>query len=420
MQKKTTNIILKKLFPITRSITGNGFKESLNILKDYHKEIKIKKITSGLKVFDWKVPNEWHFNNAYISHNGKKIIDTKNNNLHILSFSTPIQKKMKFSQLKKKIFYIKEKPNAIPYKTSYYKKDWGFCVTYNQFKHLKKIKGLIDVKIDSKFKKGSLIYGEYYKKGKIDKEIILSTYLCHPSMANNELSGPIVCLNLINYLKSIKTKYSYRILFLPETIGAISFLSKNLKKIKDKVICGFTLTCIGDKGKFSYIPSRYGDTYADKIVKQNLKDYKTYSYLDRGSDERQFCSPLVDLPFCSVTRSKYREYHEYHNSLDDLNFIDFKSLKESFIFYKKCISTIESNSIPKTKIFCEPFLQKRKLYKKNKQEWIGNLAKNIIDFTSYADGKNNIEHIANILKLKNKTIRKITNLLIKEKIIDLY
>lgn len=420
MQKKKTYKILKKLFPITRSITGNGFKKSLNILLNYEKEIKIKKIKSGTNVFDWRVPYEWHFKNAYISYNGKKIIDTKNCNLHVVNFSKPIDKKINFSELKKKIFYIKDKPNAIPYKTSYYKRDWGFCVSYNQFKNLKKIKGNIDVKIDSKFKKGSLIYGEYYKKGKIDKEIILSTYLCHPSMANNELSGPIVSLNLISYLKSIKTKYSYRVLFLPETIGSISFLSKNLKKIKNKVICGFVLTCLGDKGKFSYIPSRYGDTYADKIALQNLRDYNKYYYLDRGSDERQFCSPLVDLPFCSVTRSKYREYPEYHNSLDNLDFIDFKSLKESFIFYKKCISTIESNSIPKTKIFCEPFLQKRNLYKQNKSKWIGDIAKNIIDFTSYADGKNNLDHIAKILKIKKKTIIDISNLLSREKIIELY
>jgi|TARA_B110000037_G_C17112468_1_gene502461 aminopeptidase-like protein len=420
MQKKLTNKILKKLFPITRSITGSGFKKSLKILKEYEKAIKTKKIKSGTRVFDWIVPYEWDFKNAYISHNGKKIIDTKNSNLHVLNFSTPVDKKINFSELKKKIHYIKKKPHAIPYKTSYYQKDWGFCVTYNQFKELKKIKDKLHVKIESKFKKGSLIYGEYYKKGKIDKEIIFSTYLCHPSMANNELSGPTVCLNLIKYLKTINTKYSYRILFLPETIGAISFLSKNFKKIKDKVICGFVVTCVGDKGKFSYIPSRYANTYADKIVKQNLKDYKTYSYLDRGSDERQFCSPLIDLPFCSVTRSKYREYPEYHTSLDDLNFIDYKSLKESFNFYKKCIKTIESNSIPKSKIFCEPFLQKRKLYSKNRGEWIGNLSKNIIDYISYSDGKNNLEHIAKILKINKLTIKKITNLLVKEKIIDLY
>ena len=420
MKKKKTFQILKKLFPITRSITGNGILKSLKILQKHEKKIKIIKIKSGSKVFDWKVPNEWNFKNAYISYNGKKIIDTKNSNLHVVNFSQSINKKIKFLELKKKLFFLKKNPKAIPYKTTYYKKDWGFCLSYDQYNKIKNFKGNFDVRINTKFTKGFLRYGEFYKKGKTNKEVIFSTYLCHPSMANNELSGPLVCLNLIKFVNSLDNKYSYRVLFLPETIGSISFIKKNLHNLKRTVLCGFIVTCVGDKGKFSYIPSRYGNTYADKIVKENLNNFKKYTFLDRGSDERQFCSPLVNLPFCSVTRSKYREYPEYHTSSDNLSFLSFKALKESFVFYKKCINKIESETVPVGKFFCEPFLQKRNLYNKNKNLWIPKLSKQIIDYLSYADGTNNLKHISKILNLKINLINKITKILIKQKIIDIY
>jgi len=360
--------LIKKLFPINRSITGKGFRKSLRIIQEYVPNLKIKSIKSGERCFDWTVPKEWDVKDAYIEEypTGKKIVDFKDNNLHLVSYSIPVEGIFSFEELEKHLHYRKDLPDAIPYVTSYYKEYWGFCLTYNQFKTLDKSKKY-KVVIKSKLFEGKLNYGEVILKGKSKKEIFFSTYLCHPSMANNELSGPALATFLIKYLQEKENrKYTYRFIFIPETIGSICYLSKNLKKMKKNIIAGFVLTCVGDEGKFSYIPSRYGDTLADKvalnILNHHTNGFKKYSYLDRGSDERQYCSPGIDLPVCSVMKSKYGEYKEYHTSLDNLDFVSAKGLEESFNIYTKIIEVLENNNFYKTTVLCEPQMGKRGLY----------------------------------------------------------
>ena len=375
----------KKLFPLNRSITGKGLFKTLKILKKENNSIKIKKFNSGEKVFDWKVPSEWQINNAYVKDfSGKKIIDFKNNNLHLVGYSTYIKKRIKFSELIKKIHFHDGNHNAIPYKTSYYRKDWGFCVNKKFFKYLIKKysnNNLFQVVIDSKFKKnGFMHYGEAYIKGKNKKEILISTYICHPSMANNELSGPLLSLALLNYFEKKKNFYSLRFLFLTETIGTIAYINKNFKNLKKNVIGGYVLSCVGDTNNYSYIPTKYSNTITDYSIKKAFKDLnitpKTYSFLDRGSDERQYNS--ANIPIGTFCRTKFGAYKEYHSSLDNFNLVTSKGLKGS---YKLMIKTIKNfpkdyniykyldHKDPKKKNYlsttvCEPFLEKRNLFPK--------------------------------------------------------
>lgn len=427
MRSKQIFLLLKKLFPINRSITGKGFLESLAILNKSSKIIKVKSIPSQTKVYDWKVPNVWNISDAYISDGKKKIIDFKKNNLHLLGYSSSVNARLSFNKLKKHLITNKKiDKNAIPYATSYYKKNWGFCVSMKQYSYLSKFKKNFKILINSEFKKGKLNWGEATIKGKSKKTIILSTYLCHPSMANNELSGPVVCNELINFLKKRKNNYSYKIIFLPETIGSISFISKNFEELKKNVLCGFVISCVGDKGQFSKINSRYNNNFADKILHQTFKKYnityKEYSYLDRGSDERQYCSPLINLPFCTITRSKFESYKEYHTSEDNLNFINYKNLNETIEFIKKLILEIENSIVPISNIRCEPMLSKRKLYpitKSSASKTEKNKSKKILDFLSYSDNTNNLKNISELTKLSMKETLDIFTILKKNKLIKI-
>ena len=327
--KKFYNIAKNRLFKLNRSITGKDLRLTLRIIKNEIPELKIKKISSGQKVFDWKVPSEWNVLNAYVvDKDNNRIIDFKKNNLHLVGYSVPIKKEVFRNELLKNLHYLKEQPKAIPYMTSYYKKRWGFCVSYNQFKKFKRkysSKDKFRIVIDSNFKKnGELNYGECILKGKNKKEILISTYICHPSMANNELSGPIVSMSLINYFRNKKLDKTLRFIFIPETIGSISYLSKNLKQLKENVIGGYNLTCIGDERQHSCMLSKYGNSPSDETLIEaykflKIKDYKIYSFLERGSDERQYCYPGIDLPVSGFCRSRFhtfKEYHTYHDNLD--------------------------------------------------------------------------------------------------------
>ncbi len=311
----------KDLWPINRSITGNGVRESLKIIQSYLPDLKIKEIKTGTKVFDWIVPQEWNVTNAWIKcPDGRKICDVNDNNLHLVGYSIPINKLMDFDELNKHLYSLPEQPDAIPYKTSYYEKRWGFCISQNERDTL--TTGKYEVYIDSKLSNGSLTYGELIIDGKSSKEVFLSTYICHPSMANNEISGPAVTTFLGDWITKLKNKrYSYRIIFVPETIGSIAYLSKNLNEMKKNIFAGFNITCVGDNRMYSYLPSRNGYTISDRIAKHILKNidpnFKLYKWTDRGSDERQYCSPNIDLPVISMMRSKYGTFKEYHTSLDD-------------------------------------------------------------------------------------------------------
>ena len=425
--KKIHNLALQ-LWPIARSVAGPGNLKTLKILQKTNPDLKIKGYLSRKKVFDWEIPDEWIIKNAFIQNkDNKKIINFKNNNLHVVNYSKPINQKISLNNLKKKIFTIKNNPKAIPYVTSYYNKTWGFCMSYEQYKKLKDKNYF--VKIDSKFKKGRLDYGEIFIQGKSKKEILISTYICHPSMANNELSGPCLSIFLSNWIKSKKRRYSYRFLFLSETIGAISYIYHNLKKLKKNVISGLVVTCVGDEKNYSFLPSKNENSILDKIIREVLKknniSYKCFSWLNRGSDERQFNWPNTNLEISSLMRSKYHEYKEYHTSLDDLNkIVTPKGFDESYNIYKKIILNLEKKFFPKSNHYCEPMLSKLNLYPKignfskvNKKKKFSKLILNIL---SYSDGKNSIEEIAHKCKISKKYCSSLIDYLNKKKLLSLF
>ena len=422
--KKIYNLA-KLIWPIHRSLTGKGNRETLKIFKKICNKLKIIEIKSGKKVFDWKIPKEWAVSEAWIKDkNNKKIIDFKNNNLHLLAYSRAVKAKINSNDLKKKLYSDPEKPKAIPYVTSYYRKRWGFCVSENFKKKLKK--GNYNVLINSRFFNGSMTLGEIYLPGKSKKEIFFSTYICHPAMGNNEISGPVTTIHVAKWLSELRNRnFSYRIVFIPETIGSIAYIHKNIKKLKKNVVAGFNITCVGDNRCYSYLPSRDGNTLSDKVLKHVLKwtdkNYKSYTWLDRGSDERQYCAPGVDLPVASIIRSKYGTYKEYHTSEDNLkNVVTEKGLSNSYVLIKKIIESLEKNVIPKTKILCEPMLSKRKLYPdinyRGQKSLETKLLNNVL---TYCDGKNDLIEIAELNKVPVWKLYKIMEVLKKEKIVKI-
>ena len=389
------------LWPINRSLTGDGVRETLLEIKKHIPNLKVHEVNTGTKAFDWTVPKEWRINDAWIkTPDGRMICNFKENNLHLVGYSMPFHGKLTLEDLQKKLFSLPAQPDAIPYITSYYKEDWGFCIKDSERKRLKD--GDYEVFIDSELFNGSLTYGELLIKGKEKKEIFLSTYLCHPSMANNELSGPCVTTFLSKHISSLKNRrYSYRIVFIPETIGSIVYLSKNLKKMKESTYAGYNITCVGDNRSFSYLPSRNGKTISDKVALHVLKhidkDFKKYEWNDRGSDERQYCSPNIDLPVSSIMRTKYGEYPEYHTSLDNLNdVVSAEGLNGGFEILKLAIETIENNIYPKITVMCEPQLGKYDLYPSIGGPKATKELRIMSNLISYSDGKHDLIDIADI------------------------
>jgi aminopeptidase-like protein len=411
----------RDLFPICRSITGQGVRDTLLYLKNIIPDLEIVKVPSGTKAFDWTVPEEWNIQEGWIKdENGDKIIDFLNNNLHVVGYSDPINYSLSLNDLQKHLHSLPENPEAIPYVTSYYKSTWGFCLSDSQRIRLKD--GIYEVKINSKKHSGELNYGEVVINGSSKEEIFISTYICHPSMANNELSGPVVSTALVRHiLKKKNRRYTYRIVFIPETIGSIVYLSKKIKHLQENVIAGFNVTCIGDDRCYSYLPSRDGNTLADRISKHVLKnldgDFKSYKWIDRGSDERQYCAPGVDLPIASVMRSKYGEYPEYHTSLDDLNFVTPSGLKKGFDALRLCIEGLEINHFPIVNVLCEPHLTKYNLYPTTSNNSNLESVRILTNFVSYCDGSNDVIDIANKIGVPIWKLSQIIKTLLSNKLI---
>lgn len=407
-----------RLFPICRSITGEGFRKSLNILCEEVPDIKVYEVPSGTPVFDWVVPKEWNIRGGGIYRcNGEKVIDFEDSNLHIIGYSTPIHDIVSREKLLEHIHTQPDQPDLIPYITSYYKERWGFCMSENQKKTLTDEK--YRVEIDSSFKDGSLTYGDLLIPGESEKEILITTYLCHPSMANNELSGPAVIVELMKYVQQLANRrYSYRFVINPETIGSITYLSRNLETLQKNVVAGFVLSCVGDDRTYSYIESKHGFTLADRVLQNVLRfhypNYKHYSFLKRGSDERQYNSAGVDLPVCGFCRSKYEEYPEYHTSADNMELISPEGLLGAYEVMEKVINTLENNYHFRMNCVCEPQLGKRGLYPTISQKGTYGAVKTLTNFIAYADGRSDLIDISNIINVP--TTELIT---IKEKLGDL-
>ncbi|MCR5233579.1 MAG: DUF4910 domain-containing protein [Lachnospiraceae bacterium] len=478
--------LAERLFPICRSITGAGVRETFEILKEYIPDLKLYEVPTGTKVMDWTVPKEWRIDEAYIEDDqGNRIVDFRDNNLHVLGYSVPVDEWMSFDELEPHIYTLKDQPELIPYVTSYYKERWGFAMSQVQKDSLHRASRYHAV-IKSSLFEGNLTYGELVipataGEGKPEKEVFLSTYICHPSMANNECSGPSLMAHLCTYIKGIRNrKYSYRIVFVPETIGAITYLSRNLGEMKEKVIAGFNLTCVGDDRDYSIVHSRYGDTLADRVLtavlKEHCKDrsdadgpgYSDYSYLKRGSDERQYQAPGVDLPLVCFCRSKYHVYPEYHTSGDNMSIVSPEGFYGAYSVMRKCIDVLEGASafgeeegerirsliasddrllaalknadmkkddicisrvsndrIPgedgkvyKVTCLCEPQLGKRGLVPtmSSKETYQETLA--MKDVLAYADGTHDVEELAKVIEQPVEVVRKVVGQLTGAGLLD--
>tara|TARA_Y100000816_G_scaffold289820_1_gene277076 strand:- start:1059 stop:2384 length:1326 start_codon:yes stop_codon:yes gene_type:complete len=409
VDEKKLKFFFDRLFKIPRSITGKGFLKSIKILGEIV-DLNLVKIKSGSKVLDWTVPKEWNVNDAYVLNSkGEKIIDFKKNNLHLVNYSIPIKKKIEFNDLNKHLFKIKSMPNAIPYVTSYYNRNWGFCLSYNQYKKINK-KDKFKVVIDTKLHNGNLIYSDKKIKGKSKKEILIYTYLCHPQMANNELSGPLVWSFLYKYLKMTGPhNYTYRFVCAPENIGAASFLHKNKKNVKN-IVAGYIVQCAGNGKIVTFKKSRLATSLADRaalnIIKNSKFKYKIVDFVPDGSDERQFCSPGFNLPIASIMRKMYGEYKEYHTSLDNEKCISYKTILETLNIYIDTLKTIEGNFVPYARVqYGTPQLSKSKidLYPKM-MNFIDKPRKEyvllMLEILNLSDGKLDLLDICNIKGFK--------------------
>ncbi len=413
----------KDIFPLNRSITGQGVRDTLLYFKNIIPELKIKEIPTGKKIFDWEIPNEWNIKEAYIEdENKKRIIDFNNNNLHIVGYSCPIDEWIDFEELDKHLYSAKDQPDVIPYVTSYYTERWGFCLSHNDRLKLENKK--YHVVIKSELKPGVMNYGEIIIPGNSKKEVLMSTYICHPSLANNEISGPIVTIALAREITNLKKRnFTYRIILIPETIGAIAYLSENHEVMKENTVAGFIYTCLGDDRSYSFMPSRLASTYTDQIANHIIKHFypqtKKYSFLERGSDERQFCNPLIDLPIISLMRTKYGEYPEYHTSDDNLELISPEGLKGGFDINYLCIKAIELNKKYITTIMGEPKMDKRGLRSTlGTPKYLAKKNADIMNFLIYSDGSDLLT-ISERINLNIFEADNIASLLIKYNLIKL-
>ena len=356
--------LISNLYPLCRSITGDGIRKTLHILQQYI-PLAMREVPTGTKVFDWTVPKEWNIRDAYIKNSaGEKIVDFRKSNLHVLNYSTPIHTKMPLDDLKAHLFTLPDRPDWVPYRTSYYKENWGFCLSHNQLLELKDEE--YEVCIDSSLEDGHLTYGEYYIKGEKEDEVLISCHACHPSLANDNLSGIALATFLAKHLSQMSPSFSYRFIFIPGTIGSITWLAQNETHV-DKIKHGLVLTCLGDTGKSHYKKSRRGDAEIDKavihVLKQSSQDYEIQEFSPYGYDERQFCSPGFNLPVGCFMRSPHGTYPQYHTSADNLDLVQPQALADSLDKILSVVQIIENNrkyfnQNPK----CEPQLGKRGLY----------------------------------------------------------
>ena len=401
------------LFPICRSLTGDGVRSTLRYLQQLLPALKTFEIPSGTRAFDWEVPREWAIRDAYVADvEGNRLVDFNTNNLHVVGYSTSVDAVLSRAELDEHLFSLPELPHAVPYVTSYYRETWGFCLTHDQRAQLGD--GPFRVLIDSEHKVGSLTYGELVIPGDTSDEILLSTYVCHPSMANNELSGPVVTTALARWILGLEDRhYTYRIVMVPETIGSVVYLSLHLRHLQEHLKAGWVLTCIGDDRAYSYLPSPSGATFADRVSKKVMSKsnhrFDQYSFLDRGSDERQYCSPGVDLPVVSLMRSKYGTYPEYHTSLDDLSLVTPNGLQGGLDMMKAVIDELESSPRWRSTVLGEPQMGKRGLYPTTSTSTSAHEVYDMMNVLAFCDGTHDTEELASICSITVSKVEEIVN-----------
>lgn len=415
--------LMERFYPICSSITGNGVRKILNIIKEYI-PLEIYEVSTGTHVFDWIVPREWNIKDAWVKNSkGEKVIDFKKSNLHVLNYSIPINKKVSLLELKDHLYILPEHPDWIPYRTSYYKENWGFCLSKNQFDQLED--GDYEVFVDSTLEDGSLTYGEFFIPGKTEDEVLISCYTCHPSQCNDSSSGVVLAAYLAKFLQGKELKYSYRFLFIPETIGSIVWLAQNEPNL-NKIKHGLVVTCVADDGQFTYKRTRNGDQLIDKVVEKVLIDsgeeYLVVNFNPAsGSDERQYCSPGINLPVGSLMRTSYGIFKQYHTSADNLEITSPEILQKSFDMYTKVIDVLETDGVYKSlNLKCEPQLGKRGLYRaiSGQQSGVSIDEAGIYWVMSYCDGKHSLLDIAKLSGLEFKKIKDSADALVLANLLE--
>lgn len=397
------------LFPINRSLTGDGVRQTLDYLKAINAEIRTHSFKTDEQVFDWTIPKEWSIMKAYFKHidSGVVYCDFSKNNLFVVGYSTPVKTTLSREKLVEHIFTDPSQPDFIPYVTSYYKERWGFCMPHNEMLQLPD--GEYEVLIESSHFDGELLVADAILEGQSSQEVMLSSYICHPSMANNELSGPVVWSALLKYIREQypKPRFSYRFVLVPETIGSIAYMNRFITDLKANIVAGFNLSCVGDDRAYSHVQTPYGDTLADEALRAALfgrDDVKTYSFLQRGSDERQYCSPGAGLPVAGFCRSKYGEYPEYHTSADNFDLVTETGLQGALEVLIEIVDAFETGLYPKTGLVGEPQLGKRGLYptisQKNQYEGV----KARMNFLAYCDGTNSLFDLVRLIGVPLKVV----------------
>jgi aminopeptidase-like protein len=400
--------LAKELFPVTRSITGDGVRRTLGVIADQLPGLRIHEVPSGTPVLDWTVPDEWNVRDAFVEDpTGARIIDFSTCNVHLVSYSEPTDVRLPLHQLREHLHVDHELPTAIPYVTSYYNRTWGFSLSAEQERTL--LDGEYHAVVDSTLEDGHLTYGELVVPGDVDDEVFISTYVCHPSLANNELSGPMVAVGLARWLaQQPDLRYTYRFVFAPETIGAITYIAGNLAHLRSHVVAAINLTCIGDDGDYSYLASRMGNTPLDRIAKRVVKTRPQpviYTYLDRGSDERHYGMPNVDLPMISLMRTKYGKYPEYHTHLDDLTVVTPSGLQGGLDLVRDCVRELESSQYFQGTVAGEPQLGKRGLYHTMHARTVADEVLVRTHILAYADGQHSIEDMAEMFGLPQQDVQ---------------
>ena len=416
--------LAKELWPFPRSLTGDGVRKTLSVLAGILPGLVVHEVPSGTRVFDWVTPDEWNIRGAWLADsNGTRLVDFVNSNVHVVSYSEPVDEIVDWESLQARLHSDPELPDAIPYVTSYYNRTWGFCLSQHQRDAL--VPGAYRAVIDATLEPGSLTYGELVIPATEDPgtapEIFISTYVCHPSLANNELSGPVVSAALARWLMAQPhRRFTYRFVFVPETIGSLAYTSANLEHLRDRVVAGFNLTCIGDEGDYSYLASRHGNLPIDRIARRVVEATPRpvlYSYVDRGSDERQYCAPGIDLPLISLMRTRYGAYPEYHTSLDDLTFVTPAGLQGGFNLVRDCIKELESSVYYQATVKGEPQLGKRGLYHTMHARTVADEVLLRTHILAYADGSHSAADMAELFDVPLEDLHILIDELIEHELL---
>ncbi|MBF0134832.1 MAG: DUF4910 domain-containing protein [Magnetococcales bacterium] len=413
-----------RLFPLNRSLTGPGVRATLAILQQEMPGLVIEAIPSGTPCFDWIVPREWHIRSARLTApGGEVVVDFAHHNLHVVGYSIPVNTTLDLEALQPHLHSRPDLPDAIPYITSYYAENWGFCLPHRQRQTL--LPGLYHAFIDSQLEPGCLNYAELVIPGRSTREVLISTYICHPSMANNELSGPVVATYLAKWVMQQPRRLTYRFVFIPETIGSLCYLQRHLPHLKNRVVAGFNITCVGDEGEFNYLPTRHGQTLSDRVARHVLgqvapgyhrKDFRWH----RGSDERQYNAPGIDLPIATITRSIFHEYAEYHTSLDDLTLVTQNGLSGSLELYRLFLTCLEHNGMVQTMVLGEPQLGRRGLYPNlSRGGKVGEELDMLLNLLAYADGKTDLLALAEQIEVPLWSLLPICDTLIRQGLLAL-